>query len=143
MTMNNDIQFSFELPSYDTMEMICYNYHLDGVEVFELLTDIEKQREWNGFGPNRFPRWLRNILSFCEMEILPACYIHDLDYAIGGKKKYFYASNKRFRKNALKCIERSKERIGFIKQQYLKFQIYIIEIICNLFGYKGWKKNKI
>ena len=137
----NNIHFSFELPSWDTMEMLCYNYHLSGVEVFELLSDYEKGQEWNGFGPDRFPKWLRNFLSLREMSILPACYIHDLDFAVGGKKKYFYDSNKRFRKNALKCIERSKDNIGFLKQYYLKFKIFIIEIICNLFGYKGWNKK--
>lgn len=138
--MNNS-KFSFELPSCDLMESICYNYRLDGVDVFELLSDDEKQSNWNGFGPDRFPRKLRTLLSLHEIAILPACYIHDMDYVVGGSKKQFYESNKRLRKNALVCIKKKEHIIGFFYKNYLQIKLWLLEKICNLFGYKGWNKK--
>ena len=139
--MRSTSSISFELPSIDTMETLCYNYYLDGVEVFELLSDDEKRSEWNGFGPNRFPKWLRNFLTLKEWVLLPACYIHDLDYAVGGSKKYFYASNRRFRKNAMKCIAKHDGFYWLPYKVYVILKIRLIEILCNLFGYRGWKKK--
>ena len=133
---------AFEIPSCNTMEMMCYAYDLEGTEVFELLSEEEKICIWNGFGPDRFPKWLRELLSLKESVILPACYIHDLDYGVGGSKKYFYKANRRFRKNACKCIDRCAGRFSFFYRQLLKVKIKIMEVLCNWLGYKGWNKKK-
>lgn len=132
----------FGIPSCNTMEMMCYAYDLEGTDVFEILSEEEKICIWNGFGPDRFPKWLREALSITELDILPACYIHDLDFGVGGSKSEFYKANSRFKRNAFKCIDKCAGRFSLFYRLMMKAKIKAMQVICDLFGYKGWNKRK-
>ena len=128
------------IPSYEIMEQKCYSYGLSGVEVFESLSDEEKKNTWNGIGPDSFPKWLREWLSKSNYLVLPACYIHDLDFTIGGNKKYFYIANKRLCNNSIKILKIHKKYLNFFEYHFAIFRAYVAWKLCDWFGYKGWHK---
>ena len=129
------------IPACEHMELLCYSYNLDGTDVFDVLTESEKERTWNGIGPDSFPRWLREWLSKSHFLVLPACYIHDLDFVVGGSKKYFYAANKRLRNNTLKILKLHRSMLGFFKYHAAVIRAYVAWKLCDWFGYRGWNKR--
>ncbi len=65
----------------------------------------ELAKIYNGIGPDRFPDWLRAIVTEANGLFEPAALIHDLEYYIGGTKADFTAANDRFRRNCYTLVK--------------------------------------
>lgn len=138
--MNNKRVFELlELPKWEDMKYKAVLYSLEGCEVFKLLDDETKTKEWNGIGPDRFPKLVRDILDTMHEFVLPAACIHDFEYVVGGTKSDFYESNARLERNMRKCLKINRKEFSLIGYNLAKIKIKISKWICNNFGLKGWK----
>lgn len=72
---------------------------LEGTWFFQWYSPEELAVIYNGIGPDRFPDWLREIITASAELFEPAALIHDLEYFLGGGKTDFTAANERFRRN--------------------------------------------
>ena len=72
---------------------------LEGMTVVWQFDYEELAKIYNGIGPDRFPDWLRKIVTEANGLFEPAALIHDVEYHIGGTREDFTAANDRFRRN--------------------------------------------
>lgn len=112
---------------------------LEHVEILDKYSITEISRIYNGIGPDRFPDWLREIVTASADLFEPAALIHDVEYHEGGTREQFTAANDRFKQN---CYTLVKDRYGWYDpRRYLwlnkarRWGNY-----CQLFGWEGWTK---
>lgn len=124
-----------------TQELIqkAYSLDLEGVHILDKYSIAEIGKIYNGIGPDRFPDWLREIVTASADLFEPAALIHDVEYHEGGTREQFTAANDRFRRN---CYTLVKDRYGWYDpRRYLwlnkarRWGNY-----CQLFGWEGWTK---
>lgn len=82
-----------KLPSWQEMKCEAIRIGLEGCEVFKMLDDDTKEREWNGIGSDAMSKKVRKFLDFLFVEALSAACVHDFRFVIGGSKKKFRESN--------------------------------------------------
>ena len=129
------------LPSWNDMKYLAVLYGLEGCEVFHLLDDETKDREWNGIGSDAFPKFIRRFLDFLFEDALPAACIHDFRFVIGGPKDDFYKANGELKRNLFKCLRANKKHYSFIGYHLTKLKIRLAVWLCNEFGYEGWRNK--
>ena len=126
-----------------TQELIqkAYSLDLEGVHILDKYSIAEIGKIYNGIGPDRFPDWLREIVTASADLFEPAALIHDVEYHEGGTREQFTAANDRFRRN---CYTLVKDRYGWYDpRRYLwlnkarRWGNY-----CQLFGWEGWTKTE-
>ena len=124
------------------LRRLCDVYKLDGRQVLARYLNSELASIYNGIGPDRFPDWLREIVTKSAGLFEPAALIHDVEYHEGGTREQFTASNDRFRRN---CYALVKEEYGWYDpRRYLwlnkarRWGNY-----CQLFGWEGWTKTEM
>lgn len=112
---------------------------LENVEILDRYSEAEIAEIYNGIGPDRFPDWLRKIVTESAELFEAAALIHDVEYDEGGTREQFAAANDRFRRN---CYTLVKDRYGWYDpRRYLwmnkarRWSNY-----CELFGWSGWTK---
>ena len=112
---------------------------LENVEILDRYSVDEVSAIYNGIGPDRFPDWLRKIVTESAELFEAAALIHDVEYDEGGTREQFTAANDRFRRN---CYTLVKDRYGWYDpRRYLwmnkarRWSNY-----CELFGWSGWTK---
>lgn len=112
---------------------------LENVEILDRYSEAEISEIYNGIGPDRFPDWLRKIVTESAELFEAAALIHDVEYDEGGTREQFTAANDRFRRN---CYTLVKDRYGWYDpRRYLwmnkarRWSNY-----CELFGWSGWTK---
>ena len=124
-----------------TLELVRKAYALDlaNVHILDEYTIAEIGKIYNGIGPDRFPDWLREIVTASADLFEPAALIHDVEYHEGGTREQFTAANDRFKQN---CYTLVKDRYGWYDpRRYLwlnkarRWGNY-----CQLFGWEGWTK---
>ena len=120
--------------------LTAYRLNLEHVEILDKYSIAEIEKIYNGIGPDRFPGWLRDIVTASADLFEPAALIHDIEYHEGGTKEQFTASNERFKQN---CYTLVKDRYGWYDpRRYLwlnkarRWSNY-----CQLFGWDGWTKE--
>lgn len=125
------------LPTAVKLKQKAIDLNLDGLSVFYFYTNEEMERVYNGIGPDRFPSWLRDMISECNHVLLPAVLIHDLDYDHGGTLDDFFKANSRLCKNMSKC---AKEKYGkhSLKTIYYTIKAKFFKMLCDQFGEEGW-----
>ncbi len=113
--------------------------HLENVEILDRYSVEEISVIYNGIGPDRFPDWLRKIVTASAELFEAAALIHDLEFYKGGTREQFTTANNRFRRN---CYTLVKARYGWYDpRRYLwmnkarRWSNY-----CELFGWSGWTK---
>ena len=113
--------------------------NLENVEILDRYSVEEIAGIYNGIGPDRFPDWLRKIVTASTELFEAAALIHDLEFYEGGTSEQFTAANNRFRRN---CYTLVKARYGWYDpRRYLwmnkarRWSNY-----CELFGWYGWTK---
>lgn len=131
-----------KLPSWKDMKTEAVRIGLEGCEVFKLLDDETKEKEWNGIGSDSMSKWIRNFLDSLFVEALSAACIHDFRFVIGGSRKKFYESNAELKRNLYKCLRFYRKHYSLIGYWVTKIQINIAVWLCNTYGYEGWR-NKI
>lgn len=114
--------------------------HLEDWEITLDFTIEEIELIYNGIGPDRFPDWLRRIVTASAHILEPAALIHDLEYQVGGAKKNFHEANKRFGHNCRILVK--NEFSWWNPMRWLYFnRIRRWVNFCQLFGWSGWHKT--
>lgn len=113
--------------------------HLENVEILDRYSEEEISRIYNGIGPDRFPDWLRKIVTESAELFEAAALIHDVEYDEGGTREQFTAANDRFRRN---CYTLVKDRYGWydIRRYLWMNKARRWSNYCELFGWSGWTK---
>ena len=129
------------MSSTATIELVrkAYDLKLENVHILDKYSITEIGKIYNGIGPDRFPDWLREIVTASAGLFEPAALIHDVEYHEGGTREQFDASNERFKRN---CYTLVKDRYGWYDpRRYLwlnkarRWGNY-----CQFFGWEGWTK---
>lgn len=131
-----------KLPSWKEMKYFAVLYGLEGCEVFQMLDDETKEREWNGIGKDSMPKWARELLDKIFPDALPAACIHDFRFVIGGSKEQFYATNEELKRNLFKCLKANKKKYSWFRYWRTKIEIRIAVWLCNKYGYEGWRNKQ-
>ena len=107
---------------------------LAGMEMLDDFSYLKLARIYNGVGPDRFPDWLRTIVTEANGLFEPAALIHDVEYYIGGTKENFTAANDRFREN---CYTLVKAAYGWYDPRRYKwlFRAWRYAGYCQEFGW--------
>lgn len=113
--------------------------NLENVEILGRYSEEEISRIYNGIGPDRFPDWLRKIVTESAELFEAAALIHDVEYDEGGTREQFTAANDRFRRN---CYTLVKDRYGWydIRRYLWMNKARRWSNYCELFGWSGWTK---
>ncbi len=113
--------------------------NLENVEILDRYSEEEISRIYNGIGPDRFPDWLRKIVTESAELFEAAALIHDVEYDEGGTREQFTAANDRFRRN---CYTLVKDRYGWydIRRYLWMNKARRWSNYCELFGWSGWTK---
>lgn len=112
---------------------------LENVEILDRYSEAEIAEIYNGIGPDRFPDWLRKIVTESAELFEAAALIHDVEYDEGGTREQFTAANDRFRRN---CYTLVKDRYGWydIRRYLWMNKARRWSNYCELFGWSGWTK---
>lgn len=127
----------------DSMEAKAKQYQLNGTSLFDILDIDTKIKAWNGVGPKYFPMWARRVLSKLHCCILPAAYIHDLRFEIGGTRKDFKSANKEFLKNMKICLRVNKSKFTAFGMIIERLRIKAVYRLVCWFGWKSWNTNTL
>lgn len=126
------------LPPWQEMKVEALRIGLDGCEVFKMLDDETKEREWNGIGSDAMFKWIRNLLDFLYTDALAAACIHDFRFVIGGTEADFHKSNIELKKNLYKCLKFYKDHYSILGYWLTKIKIKIAVYLCEKYGMPGW-----
>lgn len=113
---------------------------LAGVEILDGFSYLELARIYNGIGPDRFPDWLRAIVTEANGLFEPAAMIHDVEYYIGGTKENFTAANDRFRENCYTLVKAAYSWYDPRRYKWL-FRAWRYAGYCQEFGWSGFHKT--
>ena len=128
------------LPSWRDMKYLALTYSLEGCEVFTKLPPEVMDAEWNGLGPDRLPKRIRDFLDKIFKEVLPAACIHDFRFVIGGDRRQFYDANAELKRNMYICLRKNRRNFTMVGYWLAKIRIAIAKILCDQFGWEGWHK---
>ena len=124
-------------------ETIIRNLHLiaklnlKGKEIVNDFGIAEIERIYNGLGPDRFPDWLREIITLASGLFEPAALIHDLRYHVGGTKADFTAANDEFRENCYTLVDAAYP--WYDPRRYTwRFRAWRYARYCERFGWEGY-----
>jgi hypothetical protein len=126
------------LPSIFTLVASAKKMNLDGCDVFDEFTDKELEEQYNGVGPDRFAKWIRDTLSYLLWDCLEGVAIHDMDYYKGGTLDEFHEANRRLKINTRK-IARKKFKWYQIKRWKLYMVAPVLQRMTEKYGLEGWK----
>lgn len=133
----NELQ---SLPSWKEMKYLALCYGLEGCEVFSKLSPEVMDKEWNGLGPDRLPKRIRDFLDKLYKEVLPAACIHDFRFVIGGSREDFLSANRELARNMKICLRKNRRNFSMIGYWLARIRIRIAKILCDKFGWEGWHK---
>ena len=113
---------------------------LEGAEILDRFTAEAIGKIYNGIGPDRFPDWLRKIVTESAGIFEPAAVIHDVEYDIGGTWQDFTDANERFRRNCDRLVKAEYPWWSLLRYAWLnkarRWANY-----CQLFGWDGFHKH--
>lgn len=113
---------------------------LEGAEILDRFTAEEIGKIYNGIGPDRFPDWLRELVTESAGIFEPAAVIHDVEYDIGGTWQDFTEANERFRRNCYRLVKAEYPWWSPLRYAWLnrarRWANY-----CQLFGWEGFHKH--
>lgn len=120
---------------------IASRHDLAGREILDGFSEAELKNIYNGIGPDRFPDWLRTIVTEANGLFEPAALIHDVRYHIGGTKKDFTAANDEFRDN---CYALCRVAYSWYDPRRYKwlFRAWRYAGYCEEFGWDGYHKRE-
>ena len=112
----------------------------EGKEIVKDFTIAEIEAIYNGIGPDRFPEWLRDIITMANGLFQPAALIHDLRFDIGGTKEDFTAANDEFRENCYALVNAAYAWYDPRRYKWL-FRAWRYAGYCEEFGWEWYHKK--
>lgn len=117
------------------------NVHDLGLEVFPGyfgLSEEQQELGWNGVGPDSWPAWKREVLTFLTPMLRPGSFLHDLEatHANDGTRLGFEEWNARFNRNNLRTIRGEVAWWRILKRRALYAEATFA--LSQVSGEKGW-----
>lgn len=116
-------------------------HDLAGREILAEFSEDELKKIYNGLGPDRFPKWLRTIVTEANGLFEPAALIHDVRYHIGGTRDDFTAANNEFRLNCYALVCAAYAWYDPRRYKWL-FRAWRYAGYCQEFGWSGYTKRE-
>ena len=113
---------------------------LAGREILDFFTVNEIVRIYNGIGPDRFPDWLRSIITEANGLFEPAALIHDLRYHCGGTYEDFTKANGEFLENCFVLVKAQYPWYDPRRYKWL-FRARRYAEYCQVFGWSGYHQK--
>ena len=120
---------------------VAFQNDLAGRSILTRYSLEEIQKIYNGIGPDRFPDWLREIITLANGLFEPAAMIHDLRYHVGGTKADFTQANDEFRKNCYTLVKAAYAWYDPRRYKWL-FRAWRYAGYCQEFGWEGYHKRE-
>ena len=115
--------------------------NLIGKEILDDFTREELKAIYNGIGPDRFPDWLRAIVTEANGLFEPAALIHDVRYHVGGNKADFTAANDEFKENCYRLVDAAYSWWNPRRYKW-RFRAWRYAHYCEDFGWEGYTKKE-
>ena len=126
-------------PMTELITIAKQNHHA-GAEILDGFSYLEMARIYNGLGPDRFPDWLRAIVTEANGLFEPAALIHDLRFHVGGTREDFTAANDEFRENCYTLVDAAYS--WYDPRRYTwRFRAWRYARYCERFGWEGYTKK--
>ena len=120
---------------------IAYQNNLAGRDILKEFSLEKIQQIYNGLGPDRFPGWLRKIITLANGLLEPAALIHDLRFDKGGTRADFTAANDEFRANCYTLVDAAYS--WYDPRRYTwRFRAWRYARYCDRFGWEGYNKKE-
>jgi len=132
---------AMHVPDVEDLARLAFKYRLEHRNVLEEYTFDEIRSEYNGFGPDRWPSEVRDILSWLLQDILEAVLVHDMDFVKGGDENAFHEANAVLERN-IRRLARKKHGIFSLRRYFLLFLAPKIRELSDLYGQEGWNWTK-
>ena len=113
--------------------------NLEGLYYLSMFTLPELAAIYNGIGPDRFPKKLRDFVTEVNTIFEPAALIHDIEYHISGGRADFTEANKRFRRNCYILVDNAYAWYD-PRRYYWEFKAWRFAGYCEQFGWEGYHK---
>ncbi len=120
---------------------IARQYELAGRIILQSFSEKELEAVYNGIGPDRFPDWLRTIVTEANDLFEPAALIHDVRYYIGGTREDFTKANDEFRKNCYTLVKAAYSWYDPRRYKWL-FRAWRYAGYCEEFGWPGYNHSE-
>ena len=122
------------------LKKLCRRADLEGYGILDLYSLDELSEIYNGIGPDRFPKVLRDALSALHPTLLPCALIHDVQYHIGGTYEDFTIANRMFAGNGKKMAH---YRYGWYdpRRYLVANKARVFAELCQKFGWQGYHKE--
>ena len=130
---------TIELEKIELLRLKCEEYELSGREILDRFTIAELAEIYNGIGPDRFPDWLRSIITEANGLFEPAALIHDVRYHIGGTYDDFTEANDEFRENCYTLVNAAYSWYDPRRYKW-RFRAWRYAGYCQEFGWEGYNK---
>ena len=114
--------------------------NLTGREILDDFTREELKAIYNGIGPDRFPDWLRAIVTEANGLFEPAALIHDVRFYIGGTREDFSVANAEFKKNCYTLVYAAYSWYNPRRYKW-QFRAWRYYHYCEDFGWDGFHKT--
>lgn len=121
---------------------IAEQHQLLGRDILSLFPESELSAIYNGIGPDRFPGWLRTIITEANGLYEPAAMIHDVRYHIGGTYSDFTEANSEFRDNCYTLVCAAYSWYDPRRYKWL-FRAWRYAGYCQEFGWEGYYHDEI
>ena len=94
---------------------------------------------YNGLGPDRFPEWLRRVITWLLAIFRPAAMPHDYRYTYGEKSYWAFAvANIQL---AIDCMMVAMD-MRSVRRMLLDAALGLfLALLCQMFGYSGYKQG--
>jgi len=119
------------------LKLAAIEFGLKAPPAFSECQAVVLQRLYNGLGPDRFPAWLRRVVTRLFAMFEPSALIHDWEYVFMPKSYFaFTAANLRF---AVNCLLSALDAVGAANMVRESVCGLFLALLCQLFGWRGYK----
>ena len=97
----------------------------------------ELERAYNGVGPDDWPEWVRNFVSFLLRPFAAAALVHDFEFSRD------YKSYGMFTDANMRLIVNVAKFAMYDRRPVLVFYGVLAGLLCQAFGYRAYKNGKL
>ena len=137
---NRGDELARSLPGALELKESAKKYGLLHAEVLDEYPDEILVEQYNGVGPDRWPKEARNVLSWLIRDVLEAVEVHDMDYYKGGDERAFHEANEVLGRNVRK-LARKKYGWWRPRRWFLHELSYKMAEWTDKYGWEGWNKR--
>ena len=119
------------------LRRFCEEFHAAAPKSFWDATEDELRRAYNGIGPDRWPAWIRAVITALLRPFQAAAFVHDWEFSLPEKTvAAFTMANLRLAQNV------AREAI-YDCRPFMIFAGIPIAVLCEICGWSAYKEGKL